>query len=100
MFQDSGGGSEVGEKFEPGGLAFLGMELHATDRTAAANGRISDPIFSNTENVGGVVSFYVVGVHEIEVGPVVDPVEERVIARSFNLVPARSQLPWGMSRNG
>src|SRR5215467_12989819 len=70
------------------------MELHATDRTATADGWIPDSIFSNTQNIAGVVSFYVVGVYKIKVGPVVDAVEEGVFARSFNLVPANLRHSW------
>src|SRR5215467_7425886 len=70
------------------------MELHATDRTATADGWIPDSIFSNTQNIAGVICFYVVGMHKVKVGPVVDAVEEGVFARSFNLIPADLRHSW------
>ena len=70
------------------GAALLGVKLSGDEVVAGKNAGESDAIVSHAPNARAVLRIGVVAVDEIKVGPVFDPVEDRMGPRLADAVPA------------
>src|SRR4029077_5885678 len=87
---------EVLQQADAPALALLRVELGRVERAAPDRGREGDPVVAGGHLERRIGGLRVVGVHEVEVRPARDAIEERPVAPVRDLVPAhvRHLEPW------